>query len=322
MKYKKIALIVPMLVMINTPAVFSPAVALAAEPTTSISQNQTVLGYRIKDGIQTPIYPNGQPKIKNFAQSGSPMPAVPTLPSDPNAAIPVQGEAVLETGEMGNMLYFDGSAGTSTKNEKLKFYLLKKDNGTIEYGGYNPDTFELYPFNVQAPQDDYGRPFDGNTKVKREVYYKKLGSGRQDNAFSYKFSEAIKHGVTTSNLFSFTGTVGWKLTVKAGGSVIPAEVTQEFSTSLSTMYSHTIAVSDEQTITNEVTIGPVNNASYSYPYYQTAVYQLMSSYTCNPGSGLQQFINDHPEFGSLAHTVYEYKDNEYLSLVTPGSHTM
>ncbi|SDX41323.1 hypothetical protein SAMN05444487_1171, partial [Marininema mesophilum] len=60
-----------------------------------------------------------------------------------------------------------------------------------------------------------------------------------------------------------------------------------------------------------------------YPVYRGALYQLSSTYTLEPGTGLQELMkaggwNDFID--GLANQQYKYNDKELYYPVTPGSH--
>ncbi|SDX44295.1 hypothetical protein SAMN05444487_1181, partial [Marininema mesophilum] len=57
-----------------------------------------------------------------------------------------------------------------------------------------------------------------------------------------------------------------------------------------------------------------------YPVYRGALYQLSSTYTIEPGDGLNQLIKDNPSWEGLANPSFKYSDKELYYPVTPGSH--
>ncbi|MBG9832076.1 hypothetical protein [Bacillus wiedmannii] len=336
--YKKLVLAAPLVGMIGT-GILAPVTSFAAETTSSstVSQVNSIKGYLIKDDLKTAISQTNE-KISKLNQSGPASPGFPTLPADPLAPVPNEGTSVVEMGNMGDILYFEGKW---TADEKLidgksgKIYLRKCKDGNIEIGAYNPDTYELYPVALPPEtqtalqsvlQPIYGKAFDGQTKVKRETKYELIGSSITDNVSTYNFSQSIKHGVTNTDLFSFASTLGWKMSAKIGGGLIPAEITAEMSGSLTATYGHQISVSNETTRTQTFSVGPVNNSSYKYNKYATAAYQLHSTYTVIPGAGLQEVIEKSDFFGmklkGLANKTYKYSEDQVYFGVTPDSHML
>lgn len=244
---------------------------------------------------------------------------------------------------MGDVLYFEGEStapdATRLPNGKPgKFYLKKRvdHNNDIEYGIYDPETYELYPCNpeelIYGPTRDifkqlqdsinrgFSKAFDGQTKVKRETKYELLDSAITDNAAGYGYDHAVSSGVNVADQFGFSATLGWKISTKIGGGIIPAEVTAEMSTSLSTNYNHSITVTSADTRTHKFTIGKVDNPSYNYKQYTTAVYQLRSTYTTIPGAGLNEVMQKQTQLKGLANKVYKYNEDQLYFGVTPGSH--
>ncbi|MNH43071.1 hypothetical protein D3C79_1048940 [compost metagenome] len=73
--------------------------------------------------------------------------------------------------------------------------------------------------------------------------------------------------------------------------------------------------------TNKFTIGKVDNPSYKYDKYTVAVYQLETTYTVEPGSGLLNTMQTNGVyFSSLRKTSHTYKDRQLYFTFTPGSH--
>ncbi|HHK5537016.1 TPA: hypothetical protein ACQUHH_005590 [Bacillus mobilis] len=337
MKYKKCLIILPMVMMLSTPIIYSPSIALAAETTNpnTISQVNTVKGYLLKNGVSTPVYENT--KLLKSNQSGPVSPEFPTLSTNPLEGIPKEGSVVTESGNMGDILYLDNNM---TSNEYIdnsqkghlpngkigKKYFQKTSEGIIS-GFYDPDTFELYPMiNITALHKQFQNPsfekilnaFDGQTKVKRETKYELIDSAIMDNSIKYQYSKSIVSGINTTDQFGFSATLGWKVSAKIGGSILPGEVTTEMSGSLTANYGHTITITNSNTRTHQFSVEKVDNPSYKYNKYTIAVYQLRSTYTIIPSSNLQIFLNDNNY--KLANNVYKYNEDQLYFGITPGSH--
>lgn len=340
MKYKKILCTVPMIMMLSTPVVMSPITALAAEkPTTNTaSQVNSVKGYLYKNGVKSTLY-----KDQNMQKSGpvSTTPGLPTLPANPLDGLPSEGTTVSETGDMGDVLYFEGESKDGSKlpdGGNGKFYLKKRSNhnNDIEYGMYDPKTYKLYPSNpeelIYGPEKDFykslqdqtnqmfGKAFDGQTKVKRETRYKLVGSLLEDSSTAGTFNHTLVSGLNVTDQFGFSATLGWRISATEGGSVVPASVTQEMSGSLTTTYGHSITVTSSESIGKSVSVGKVDNPKYKYDQYMMAGYQLKSKYSVIPGDGLKAILKEQSQLKGLASSVYQYNQDVLYVGVTPDSH--
>lgn len=337
MKYKKILLTAPMVMMLGTPVICSPMTALAAETTNSntVSQVSSVLGYLVKDGVKTPVYQSS--KVK---RSGPYSPDFPTLSSNPLEAVPKEGTTITESGNMGDILYFEGNG--SVNDKQGKYYLKKRPNhnNDIEFGVYDPITYELYPVNSEeavygsddsishamqvALQDginkEFSKAFDGHTKVKRETKYELIDSAITDSVVAYQYNKSVSSGISTADQFGFAATLGWKVAATVGGGVLPGSVTAEMSGSLTANYGHSITVNSSDTRTHQFSVGKVDNPSYPYNKYTVATYQLRSTYTAIPGDGLQSVLSSRSMLKGLSNTVYKYSEDQLYFGVTPGSH--
>ncbi|MHA4119506.1 hypothetical protein ACX16J_29160 [Bacillus cereus] len=328
--YKKLVPIIPLTCLLSSPILVSPVTTFAAETTTNTTtQTNFIKGYVLKNGVKTPIYENT--KVSNLS-SGPISPEFPTLSSNPLDGLPKEGSSITELGSIGDIMYFDGYWGGNEQTGKnFNIYIAKLTNGDIEYGGYDPETGELYTKKtvLDTPQEKqkrqaelnqlYGPLFDGTTKLERKTQYKLLESSILDNSAQYSFNKSVKHGVSKTNMFSFAATAGFKISTKAG---IPGlgEVASEFSESLTATYGHTITVTQENSTATTFGVGKVDNPAYLYKQYTTGVYQLKSTYTVIPGTGLQQILQAHKELKGLAKTVYQYDEDQLYFGVTPGSH--
>ncbi|MGR5864713.1 hypothetical protein ACT7DZ_14685 [Bacillus cereus] len=83
-------------------------------------------------------------------------------------------------------------------------------------------------------------------------------------------------------MFGMAATIGWKIGLKAG---IPGivDVSTELSGSLTASYQHTVTVTKQVSELVGFSIGRVDNPDYPYNDYATAVYQIQSDYTMEPG---------------------------------------
>ncbi|CAI1117721.1 inverse autotransporter beta domain-containing protein [Serratia marcescens] len=289
------------------------------------SQAAFIRGYLIKNGVVTPVYEKTRSLRAAATESNSP--SLPSLSENPLDAVPTEGSTVTELADFGNILYLDENMssddyidtnpGDPNKNyghlpngKVGKKYIELLESNRVSEGFYDPDTKELYPMVFW----DADRDLFSGTQVKRETRYKLISKDSANVAATYKFSQGITSGVATTNLFEFTSTLGWKISAKIGGSVIPAEVTAEFSLNLSGKYGHTVTVTDTKTQSREFGFSAANNPAYKYDIYVVAVYQLESTYTVIPGPALRA------SGLKLAAKMYTYKNEETYATVTPYSH--
>ncbi|MGG0444627.1 hypothetical protein ABEZ87_10240 [Bacillus mycoides] len=333
-KYVKILTVIPLACMLSGPILtVAPIKTFAAE---NIQQEDIVQGYLLKNDVKIPIYKNANSKIKQFI-NGTEAPGFPELSPNPLEGAPKSGKSAIEFGDMGKVLYFQGDAPKGVlvdhifpKDKIGKYYLQIKDDGSVVQGMYDPDTLELYEFvtvggggfsgNPNEQEKDYKQAFDGKTKIKRETDYNLLETSIQDNEAAYHFGKAITNGLTTTNVFSLAATAGVSVTAKLGGGILPMEMSTTLSESLTTSFQHSISVNNSTTTTHTYDVSVVDNPNYKYTKYQTAAYQLQSSYTVLPGDGLKQVLKENPEFKDLSSKLYTYKENELYFTMTPGSH--
>lgn len=131
-------------------------------------------------------------------------------------------------------------------------------------------------------------------------------------------------------MFGMAATIGWKIGLKAG---IPGivDVSTELSGSLTASYQHTVTVTKQVSELVGFSIGRVDNPDYPYNDYATAVYQIQSDYTMEPGKGLSSVVGQNSDLKSdskswywrtaaLANTDYLYQGAKYYFAATPGSH--
>ncbi|SDW56810.1 hypothetical protein SAMN05444487_104140 [Marininema mesophilum] len=318
--------------------------AFAAQDGKGKLPEKYIQGYLVKDGKKTPVYSDSNKqksdsKIPMSAEDGTSEYAAnyPTLSADPYAPAPQKGNTTTESAEIGNILYFDGEGSINSDKDGTitgKYYLEKKPDGNVEMGLYDPETLKLHPSPLNAVRiaigeeemvKKYGaafawsKAFDGTSKLKRETQFNLVKTSTADKAVTYNFKEDITHGVQTSDMFSFAFTVGYKFSVQEGVPGV-AQATEEISSSLTETYQHNISVTDQKTTSESFTSPAVNNPDYKYPVYRGAGYQLKSTYTIIPGSGLSQLMKDFSELGDLAKKQYQYNDDEMYFPLTPGSH--
>ncbi|WP_142238921.1 hypothetical protein [Bacillus cereus] len=328
--FKKIA---PIAVLSAT-MLCSPASSFAAEQTPAATQSQSmeqtqgIKGYLIKDGIQTPVYKNNV----TLDQTNDDNIEYPQLSANPNDPVPGEGKIKTESALPSSTLYFADCT-----------YAEKTDDGHIEIGAYNPDTLERTPNNSMAyllnsdgtPMnsvqkgmikmmdtkngthkyqdliDAQYKPYWDGTTLVRETSFKNKDVGIVPKTGVYTFSKAVTSGLTTSDAIGGALTLGYKLKVKGGGGILPAEAEHEFSTQLTTSYNHTITVSHQETDTRTLSNQKVAD-SYPYDKYVGAVYQLSSTYTVNPGPALKKAPVP------LAQNQFSYADSVLYLTVTPG----
>ncbi|MGR6001739.1 hypothetical protein ACT7C7_29700 [Bacillus cereus] len=308
--FKKIA---PIAVLSATLLCSSPS-SFAAEQTPEITKSQSmkqmqgIKGYLIKDGVKTPVYKN------NADQTSDDNAPYPELSPNPTDAPPENGKIKIESAAASSILYFD----KFNSNFDYGTYAEKTNDGHIQLGKYNPETLERTPANtaglildssgkplsdmqkqlikaldsmngthqLQDLIDTQYKPYWDGTTLTRETSYVKLGSGVVPTTGKYTFSQAVSSGLTTSDAIGGALTLGYKLKVKAGGGILPAEAEHEFSTQLTASYNHTITVTKQVTNTQTLSNEKVADA-YPLKEYRGAVYQLSSTYTQNPGPSLK-----------------------------------
>ncbi|MEK4419011.1 hypothetical protein [Bacillus sp. FSL K6-0268] len=313
----------------------SPASSFAAEQTPaatqiqSMEQTQGIKGYLIKDGIQTPVYKNNV----TLDQTNDDNIPYPELSANPNDPVPDEGKIKTEISLPSSILYF-------TNN----IYAEKTDDGHIQLGVYDSETLERTPgiYSQALIQDQNGnvmafsqvtqmrmqdnmhgthqlqdlidaqyKPYWDGTTLTRDTSFKNKDVGIVPKTGVYTFSNAVTSGFTTSDAIGGALTLGYKLKVKAGGGILPAEAEHEFSTQLTASYNHTITVTHQETDTRTLSNQKVAD-SYPYDKYVGAVYQLSSTYTVNPGPALK----NAPV--SLAQKQFSYADSVLYLTVTPG----
>ncbi|WP_144641429.1 hypothetical protein [Bacillus cereus] len=309
--YKKLATLAP-IAALSTSILCSPAMTFAAEKESTVKQTtqqsavqqgRTIQGYLIKNGVKIPVYTGGL--VTNKAEQGAA--AFPQLSSNPNDPIPQKGSISSEDGNIGDILYFSKTPMGDN------VYIKKLENNNIEIGTYNRSTLELSKF-ITTSGDPRGPIMLFDAKVKRETAFEKIGGAVQPKATQYTFSQAVTSGLSTSDAIGGSLTLGYKISLKEGGGVVPAEATQEFSTQLSATYNHTITVTNQTTNTQTQTFKPID--SYGQSTYAAAVYQLKSHYTVIPGAGLQKGLNSGYV---LDQTAFSYSDSDLYLAVTPGA---
>ncbi|OLR24465.1 hypothetical protein [Bacillus cereus] len=311
----------------------SPTSSFAAENTTETSQQSStplqdriIQGYLFKDGVKTPIYTSG---IKNRAAS-----PYPVLPSNPDGPIPEKGAIQSEYGDTGPMLYFSSMNlessilflnGTPSQagvdvlmNAGNNISIEKMENGSIQFGRFDPDTLEIEPFaTIDSKHPSYAlynNAFTGN-KVKRETSYQNVGSALVPKTGSYTFSEAVASGLSKADAGSVSLEFGYKMILEAGGGILPAKTTHEISTKLTGSYSHTITVTELRTQTQTLNSGTAV-ATYPYDKFMGAAYQLKSDYTIEPGTGLNSLVQQRA--ATLSEKSFKYSENDFYLAVTPG----
>ena len=331
-KYKKLLTVIPLACVLSTSMLaattFTPTTTHAAASTI---QESTIQGYLFKNGVKTPVYKNNI--VKNRASS-----AYPVLSSDINDPIPDKGATTTITGVPGNIVYFEKMAfekafAFGSINEYggavANICVEKLSNGNIKISKYDPKTLQtsnIFDGNgtptltsqdtgpSKELYDRYNSIFTGNT-VKREITYNKLGSALVPKTGSYTFSQAVTTGLSTSETIGAALSVGYKVSVKAGGGIIPAEATHELSTNLTTSFNQSTTVSEQTTRTQTLNSGTPSE-SYPNDKFWGATYQLKSVYTVQPGSNLQAFMQTHK--AELAQKSFSYSEDDFYLAVTPG----
>ncbi|SDW45494.1 hypothetical protein SAMN05444487_103197 [Marininema mesophilum] len=328
--------------------------AFAAQKSEEKAPKKYIQGYLVKDGKKTPVYSDSN---KQKSDSKTPMSAeddsspyaeaYPKLPEDPYAPAPQTGNTITQSGDIGEIIYFEGErflpgdAGEGGK--KGKFYLEKKTDGQIEIGAYDPETLKIYPDDAAnseraqngeewmveqyGPDYAWSKAFDGTSKLKRETQFELIRTGTPAKTGNWGFNESVKSGVQTWQIQSFTSTIGSKITAEAGLQIgdgkafsLGGKVTTEMSASLSETFQENIVITDEKTVGTDFSIGPVNNPDYKYDVFRGAAYQLTSKYTLVPGDGLKKLMEEAPELKGLASPSSKYNEVEMYYPVTPGSH--
>ncbi|MEK4677717.1 hypothetical protein LW858_31320 (plasmid) [Bacillus cereus] len=363
-RYKKLATIIPLTSMLSMSAIaVTPATSFAAETQkadVSSSQEGLIQGYQMENGKMTPVYKN---KLTKFDTDGDVDPGLPLLPENPYNPIPDHGTAYVESTDIGDTVYFEPFANTidggvlggknirfpsvipSKKYPTIGYFVQKQANGQIRDGYYNPEDLSLitdsnhlsdYGYTqaqIDLVQKDLNQTYsviwDGTSKLKRETNYKLLpdASGLQNDAAAFGYNQTLTSGVSTTNMFGFATTAGWKMGIKVSVVPLVADVTSEISASLTASFQHTVNVTKQTSSQVKFDISRVDNPDYKYNDYAAAVYKIQSDYTLLPGKGLSSIVGSQelqydnaPRIAGLANTNYAYEGSKYYFTVTPGSH--
>ncbi|SDW64029.1 hypothetical protein SAMN05444487_1059 [Marininema mesophilum] len=320
--------------------------AFAAQKSKEKLPEKYIQGYLVKDGKKTPVY-NNTPKSKTQYATSPYEGNYPKLAEDPYAPAPGSGSTTTKSADMKNIIYFkyEGFKAAFKEGEEKRDaapYLEKKSDGTIEMGVYDPKTGELsnLPFTLEnqerakngeewmvnqyGPSMAWSKAFDGTSKLKRDSKYKLLGTSVVNNSAEWWSGLDIKHGVNTTESYSLAWTVGFKISVEAGGGVVPGKTTTEFSTELTNQFGSEITISDEVTYKDQTRVPKADNPDYQYNVYRGALYQLESTYTLEPGTGLKELMSaggmNNLFTQGLANPKFAYNEKELYYPVTPGSH--
>ena len=195
----------------------------------------------------------------------------------------------------------------------------KKENGSIEFSDYEPETLKRTPFvtidSTSIYYPIFNDAFTGNT-VKRETVYQKVGSAVVPKTGLYTFSEAVTSGLSSTDAASVTLSMGYSLTIKAGSGILPVESTHQISTNLTTSFNHSITVTEQRKQTQTLSSG-TPSAAYTYDKFCGATYQLHSNYNVQPGNGLKTLLQKNNAV--LAKTSFKYAENDFYLAVTPGA---
>ncbi|SDW80531.1 hypothetical protein SAMN05444487_106148 [Marininema mesophilum] len=333
-----------------------PVKASAAPDNEKKLPEKYIQGYKIdKDGKKTPVYnTDNAPKGKVAPKADEPTSPYaanyPKLSEDPYAPALESGTTKTDPpGKIGDIVYFKLNGVQAHFNGSEEFtdagvYLEKKSDGTIEKGLYEvktgaTNTAPLEKLNEERAQngeawmvEKYGpsmawsKAFDGTSKLKRESKFKLLGTSTVANSAEWWSGLDIEHGVSETESYSLAWTIGFKLSIEAGGGFVPGKTTTEFSTQLTNTFGQETTISDKVTYKDQTKVPKADNPAYQYDVYRGALYQLTNTYTLEPGTGLQELINaeEFPgDFGfkqGLANPSFQYNSKELYYPVTPGSH--
>ncbi len=103
------------------------------------------------------------------------------------------------------------------------------------------------------------------------LYIKIANSGLTPRNGTYTFSDGLTYGLSKTDAGSVSLEIGYKMTIKAGDGILPAETTHEISSKLTGTYSHAINVTEKHTqiqthsIFRQYCRQPINLLSPSFP---------------------------------------------------------
>ncbi|PGA95749.1 hypothetical protein [Bacillus toyonensis] len=308
MKYKKILMVVPMVMMLSTPAIISPITAFAAENTNSAKL------YRNGSFIQLPSQSNTS---SDYPQADKNPYKEPDMYITTNTKTKSAGRSdFIKIAE-----YEDKSTNTSgaygIKNGQ--FVCNVTVNGKSETLPVNNE--EL---NKIAQRSDLLT----GTQFKQEIRWKRIYNRLQPKSTQNQWSVANTFGITEANTKEFAWSVGGEIAGELGKSDI-GKIGAKISASISEKFSTTTTVTKSTTTTVTDTF-PVKPENYPYNDYRVAVYQKEEIYTVIPGGNLQKAIKDlekvmntisgvHANFSNTSNlTQFIYTTDELRPIVTPN----
>ncbi|QDZ77160.1 hypothetical protein [Bacillus cereus] len=292
-KYKKIIKVTPMVFVLSTAILASPGHSLAAvQSTVQSQQDNSIKGYKLQNGKLSPVYESSfsqKPAAVNPLQ-------VPEAPDNPKEDFPLKGESKDEIGKPLTDYVYINVVSHVEKSELTmssdlyqgKYKILKPDGSSEMQFPFKAGTVRpgdvLYI--VAIPKDD---PILSDTTLERKTSYQRVSQDIIEQSGTYHYGQNVSTGITNETAWNFALTLGASYTATAGGGPLPASASYTLSASLETSFGTKHTVSSEKTITKNVTFGPAL-ASYKYPNYKVAVYQVKSTYTVKPGKKLSDWL--------------------------------
>lgn len=332
-KYKKTLRIAPLVGVLSTTMLFAPGTSFAAEqPTSQAQQVSNIKGYIIQNGTSTPVL-NTQSEVQ-----GTPL---PVLPENPYSLTPQEGKIKSDIGKPGKWIYFNKPvhikfqthlSREEVEKEELKASLImdeqmsgQEQNSSFsirQVNGSDPTLFEVEMvtdrLSTKITEISYLKDIIEGTKLIRDTQYKLLSNDIMDRSFVEDYSVSESAGLTNEDSKNFALTIGASYSGTVGGGVLPASATATYSASLEASFGTRTTVSSEKTVSKTFRPNPTIS-SYKQDDYVIAIYQLHSTYKLQPGSKLQQILDENA--ASVAASKADYKEEQLYATRTPGSGT-
>ncbi|ASZ69439.1 hypothetical protein CJ306_29780 (plasmid) [Bacillus cereus] len=243
---------------------------------------------------------------------------IPEAPVGPYQEFPYEAYSTTQYGDLIDYVYVDlytkTSQTMSTKRLKDMPFLVVLPDGT----------------RVNEIKDDYDVTFTpgklaytiglsketfkeilSDTKLKKDIYWKLIDSNIVGKNDGYHWSKFVTSGLSKSNTVGFSLSVGFE--AGFGDSV-------SFSTELTTSFESNTTITDETSTTRTFDYNP--KPDYAYDQYRTALYQQVAKYSVQPGTKLQEFINEGNKsetskyFEFKLRNAYDYPVNVLVSLTS------
>lgn len=229
-------------------------------------------------------------------QSGLPIPQAPT---GPYQEFPYEAYSSTQYGDLIDYVYVDLYAKKaqtmSTKQLKDTPFLIVLPDGTRVTEVKDDYNVNFTPgklaYTIGLSKETF-KEILSDTKLKKDIYWKLIDSNIVDKNSGYHWSKSVTSGLSKSNTFGFSLTVGFE---------VGSEDVAKFSTSLTTSFENNTTITEETTTSKTFDFNP--KPDYAYDQYRTALYQQLAKYSVQPGTKLQEFINS----GNSNSEYYEFK---------------